>query len=188
MTQASLETELKIPVADLEPIRQALHDVNADRLHPMMRETNVLLDTASGQLQADGKTLRLRRYGAYEILTLKGPVTYHGSVKEREEFEVEVSDLGGMARILGAIGFLPTIRYEKDRETWRFEEVTVVLDHTPMGDFVEVEGPPEQLPGAARKVGLNPDHAVRESYLGLWRVHRQRFPERHLPPDMVFEE
>jgi len=188
MTKAPLETELKIPVDDLGPVRQALHNANADRLHPMTREVNLLLDTASGRLQTDGMALRLRRYGALEILTLKGPVSYHGSIKEREELEIEVSDLGNMARILGAIGFLPAIRYEKDREMWRFEEVTVVLDHTPMGDFVEVEGPPAQLLGAARRVGLNPDHAVQGSYLSLWQAYRQRYPERHLPSDMVFGE
>ncbi len=76
-------------------------------------------------------------------------------------------------------------RYEKDRETWRLDDVEIVLDHTPMGDFVEVEGPAGVLEMTARSIGLDPSAAVRGSYISLWRAYRERAAE-NLPVDMVF--
>jgi len=63
----------------------------------------------------------------------------------------------------------------------------VVLDHTPMGDFVEVEGPSHTLETTARAIGLDPSTAVRGSYLSLWREYRERRIHEDLPRDMVFE-
>jgi hypothetical protein len=57
-----------------------------------------------------------------------------------------------------------------------------------MGDFVEVEGPPEQLERTALLLGLRVAEAVRGSYVSLWHEHRARHPELDLPFDMVFIE
>jgi hypothetical protein len=57
-----------------------------------------------------------------------------------------------------------------------------------MGDFVEVEGPPEQLERTALLLGLRVAEAVRDSYVSLWHEHRARHPELDLPFDMVFGE
>ena len=71
---------------------------------------------------------------------------------------------------------------------WKLGEVSVVLDHTPMGDFVEVEGPPQQLDQTAHKIGLDVSGAVRGSYVSLWQEYRSTHPEFDLPVDMVFGE
>jgi hypothetical protein len=73
-------------------------------------------------------------------------------------------------------------RYQKYREEWRLGALTVALDHTPVGDFVEFEG------GGAEKVatrcGFALADAERRSYLRLYRDHRAEHPDA--PPDMVF--
>ena len=62
-----------------------------------------------------------------------------------------------MLEILDHLGLQVVARYEKDREMWLVDEVSVVLDHTPMGDFVEVEGPREQpLQARGSIVGTRP--------------------------------
>ena len=188
MGHPPLETELKIPVSALEPVRDALRGLNAEEIHHMAREVNVLLDTEDDRLQASGRALRLRWYGDQHLLTLKGPVSYRGTIKVRAEHEVRVEDAERLQAILEGLGFCAVVRYEKDRETWRTGPIIVVLDHTPMGDFVEVEGPPEEIEAAARAIGLDPQRAVRGSYLSLWEVHRRGHPEDHLPADMVFPE
>ena len=68
------------------------------------------------------------------------------------------------------------------------DDVTVTLDHTPMGDYVEVEGMPRELYGVARMLGLDPLTAVPGSYVDLWQQHRSARPELGLPGDMVFGE
>jgi adenylate cyclase class 2 len=93
-----------------------------------------------------------------------------------------------MGEIFEQLDFSVYMRYEKDREEWLLEDVSVVLDHTPMGSFVEVEGPPERLEEVADLLGLNVATAVRGSYVSLWMEHRARHPELDLPFDMVFAE
>jgi adenylate cyclase class 2 len=77
------------------------------------------------------------------------------------------------------------MRYEKQRESWMLGETRVDLDHTPMGDFVELEGPTDSLEATAHRLGLDPERAVAQSYIGLWRDFRRQHPE--LGRDMVFD-
>ncbi len=121
------------------------------------------------------------------MLTLKGPPSYPGGVKTREELETVVEDGEAVAAILERLGFAPRVRYEKDREVWRFEGAEVALDHTPMGDFVEIEGAGDEIPELAGRLGLDPGAAVRGSYVTLWETHRAAHPELGLPVDMVFD-
>ena len=147
-------------------------------IHGALREVNVLLDTTDHRLTAAGRVLRLRRVGDRHLLTLKGPANYRGPIKEREELELEVGDVEVMAAVLEGIGLRRVIRYEKDRETWRLAAVTVTLDHTPMGDFVEIEGPRDELREAAVAIGLDTEAAVRGSYVSLWQEYRRQHPEQ----------
>jgi len=186
--QEPLESELKIPVTDLEPVRLSLRGAQAIVVQSMAREINLLLDSDDGRLHDAGSLLRLRQHGDRKLLTFKGPVRYRGVIKERPEYETEVADGERMGEILQRLGFSVFMRYEKEREEWLVGEVSVVLDHTPMGDFVEVEGPPEQLERTALLLGLRVAEAVRGSYVSLWHEHRARHPELDLPFDMVFVE
>lgn len=181
-----MESELKIPVGAHEPVRQALRNLGAVRTHDMAREENQLLDTREGRLTAAGCVLRLRRYGRRHLLTFKGPVRYDGPIKVRPEHELEIESVAMMGRVLEALGFSVVTAYEKDRESWQLDAVSLVLDRTPMGDFVEVEGPADRLEEIAHAVGLDPARAVRGSYIDLWQDHRARHPELELPMDMVF--
>lgn len=183
-TSAHVETEVKIPVQDLAAVRDHLAGAGARRVHAALREENVLFDSASGRLAASGQVLRLRRTDRESILTLKGPARYEGTIKHREELETVVADGEVLTAILYRLDLLPLVRYEKERELWRLGEVDVCLDHTPMGDFVELEGPAADLELAARTLALDPARGVRGSYVTLWEEHRSAHPE--LPADMVF--
>jgi adenylate cyclase, class 2 len=187
MNEDGVERELKIPVEEHEAVRAALRTLGAVATHDMARETNRLLDTDARRLGAAGCVLRLRRYGSRHVLTFKGPAHYDGAIKVRPEHELGIEDSEAMARIFEALGFTVVSAYEKDRESWQLGPVSVVLDRTPMGNFVEVEGPAEHLEEAARGLGLEPGDAVQGSYVSLWHDFRTRHPELELPADMVFE-
>lgn len=180
------ECEIKIPVEDLEAVRRRLLATGWLCTHEKQREVNILVDMEDGALREADRALRLRTYGERSILTMKGPAHYDGPVKIREELEVELSDLHTMVRILERLGLRPVVRYEKDRETWRRQNITATLDSTPMGHFVEIEGSGTELETTARDMGLDPDHGVRGSYLDLWEHYRLSHPEDGLPHDMVF--
>ena len=188
MTAGPFESELKIPVTGFEPVRASLRRERAVVVQVMAREINLLLDQHDGRLRTAGSLLRLRQHGDRNLLTLKGPVSYSGSIKVREEHETGFSDLPRMVEIFERIGFSVFMKYEKDREEWLLGEFSVVLDHTPMGNFVEVEGPPDRLEWAARLLGLDAVTAVRGSYVSLWHEYRELHPELDLPTNMVFAE
>ena len=180
------EQELKIPVDRLSPVRERLPAAGGELLAPSRLEVNVLFDTAAGEIAGAGRALRLRRVDDRWILTLKGPPVYRGAVKEREELETEVGSGETVTAILDRLGYRPAVRYEKMREVWRLHDLEVVLDHTPMGDFVEIEGPAGELEGAARELGLDPARSLAGSYVTLWERYRSARPELDLPRDMVF--
>lgn len=184
--QPPTEQELKIPVSELGPVRERLAATGAARTSPARLEINHLFDNAAGELAASGHALRLRYVGGSWLLTLKGPPLYRGAVKERQELETRVDDGNVVTAVLERLGFRPSMRYEKERETWQLGEVEVALDHTPMGDFVEIEGAIGDLEGAARRLDLDPRRAVPASYVALWRIYREQHPELDLPVHMVF--
>lgn len=180
-----IECELKIPVEALDAIRLRLGETKAEQLTVDEREVNILFDTTDGRLAASGQVLRVRRVGGRHLLTFKGPAVYNGPVKQRREIELEISSSNQISELFHALGYSPWMRYEKQRESWMIGEVRVELDHTPMGDFVELEGPTDSLEASARRLGLDPARAVAESYISLWRAFRRDHPE--VGRDMVFE-
>lgn len=179
-----IECELKIPVDELDATRRCLREVAAEQLTTSELEVNILFDTAAGDLAANREVLRVRRVGDRRILTHKGPAVFDGAVKQRREIEVEISSSERTSELLHALGFAPWMRYEKERESWLMGSVRVELDHTPMGDFVELEGPTAELETAAHRLHLDPNRAVSQSYISLWQAHRDANPD--LGRDMVF--
>ena len=111
-------------------------------------------------------TLRLRvlNGGPRGVLTAKGPATFDGGVKIREETEVELSDAHATLDLLEQLGFRVGWTYPKKRSYWMLDGVAVTLDVLEFGWFVELEGPAIALPEMARSLGLNPAAALKDSY------------------------
>ncbi len=175
---------MKIPVAAFSEVRRRLAEGGARLAAPAALEDNWVLDDERGTLAAAGRLLRVRRAGNGCWLTLKEPGSFAGGVKSRIEIETAVAGSEEALAILAGLGFRPARRYQKRRESWALDAVVVALDETPMGDFVEVEGPADRLETVARALGLDPGAAVRGTYLDLWNAHRGRHPSA--PADMVF--
>jgi predicted adenylyl cyclase CyaB len=115
--------------------------------------------------------LRVLDRGRTGILTTKGPATFNAGIKVREETEVEVADAGAARDLLESLGYQVEFVFPKHRAGWRVGGVSVTLDTLDFGFFVELEGPPEELPDAARLLGLNPKQAIRQSYSAMARDH-----------------
>lgn len=111
-------------------------------------------------------TLRLRVFdgGPRGVLTAKGPATFEGGVKSREETEVEVADAHATLDLLQQLGFRVAWTYPKHRTVYMLDGVAVTLDVLDFGWFVELEGPAEVLPEMARSLGLDAARALRDSY------------------------
>jgi len=180
------ETEIKIPVSDLAPCRAILVSSGAAPLSEPHLERNALFDDSEGRLFAARVALRVRHARGRGILTFKGPASFDGPIKKREELEVEVSDPRLLETILARLGYAPKFRYEKRREEYRWRECVVALDETPIGSFIEIEGEAGAIGEAVKGLGLDAANAARSSYAGLYRRAREKDPR--LPPDMVFPD
>src|SRR5262249_20596670 len=117
-----------------EAARAALAALGARRTAERHFEDNLLFDDARGRLVASGRTLRLRRAGGKAVVTSKGPRRPRADrVKSRPETEVEVSDADAAEAILRDLGLRKVFRYQKYREAWRWRDVEIVVDETPIG-------------------------------------------------------
>ena len=75
---------------------------------------------------------------------------------------------------------------EKYREEFAHEDVTIAVDETPVGTFVEIEGSEGGIRQTAEALARKPADYVTDSYRGLYVRHC----EQHGLPlaDMLFEE
>jgi len=181
-----VEQEMKIPVATLSAVRERLGHSGGRRLNPSTLEENWVLDDPGRTLSGSGRLLRVRRAGEQAWLTLKEPGSFSGGVKSRVEIQTSIGNAETVLAVLGGLGFRPVRCYQKRREEWSFGPVVVALDETPMGEFVELEGPAELLARAATDLGLDPRKAVLGTYLDLWVAYRALHPEA--PVNMTFPD
>ena len=177
----TVERELKFPCENLEGMRERLLELEADRLAAGGAEENLVYDR-EGSLLERGEILRLRKDRSGWSLTFKGAPTFEDGVKVRSERETKVENGEEVHSILLGLGYEVVKRYEKKREEWRLGGVTVALDHTPIGDFVEFEG--SGAATVARRCEFDVEQAETRSYLELYEDYRRQNPDA--PPDMVF--
>jgi adenylate cyclase class 2 len=170
-TQAGNEVEVKIPLLDASATTKRLESSGFTVSVPREFESNTLYDTADGKLRYSGMLLRLRQAGSSCVVTWKGPGV-PGPHKSRPELETTVGSLEALDLILRQLGYQPAFRYEK----YRTELVnptdagkgTVTFDETPIGHFMELEGPAGWIDRTAQRLGFNSHDYVLESYGKLY--------------------
>ena len=126
---------------------------------------------SGGVLEARPCTLRLRRIGHKAILTYKERYPGTSPIKRQREDETEVADAEALAEILNAIGFKPSVVYEKRRATWQVGEAEVVVDELPFGLFMEIEGSEDQIARVESLLGIEDLQPEEETYPRLTLKH-----------------
>jgi adenylate cyclase, class 2 len=179
-----------------------------------VHEWNVIFDTPEGGLAKHGQLLRIRietqeakskkgnaARAKRTVLTFKRPIVVGGAPsqgaqenhrhKVREEIEVEVADASVLAKIFEGLGMRGWFHYEKYRTTLSLPARTswakgllIELDETPIGTFVELEGPPLAIDRAAQELGYSRRDYVLKSYLVLYVEECRRLGRE--PRDMLF--
>jgi adenylate cyclase class 2 len=166
-----VETEIKIYITDLDSITARLLAAGAERAKARVYEHNVRYENRQESLTPNDIVLRLRQ-DTRARLTYKAPpapdseISTH--VRTRFEAEVEVSDFDTMDIILQRLGYHPHVIYEKYRTTYRLDEVEIVLDEMPFGNFMEIEGSEPAIEAALRALGLQDEPRILGSYMELF--------------------
>jgi adenylate cyclase class 2 len=179
------------------------------------QERNILFDTPDGGFARHGQLLRVRiestptsgkKAATRVLLTYKGPAepSGEGRYKIRQENEVVVADVSAITSILEALGLRGWFRYEKFRTRFALSSskkwaagLHLELDETPVGVFLELEGPTSAIDRAAGELGFSPRNYITKNYLLL---HMEDYRRKGLSvpqlapgiiagiPDMVFPE
>src|SRR3954468_1673345 len=109
---------------------------------------------AGGGLDLGRQVLRLRRVGLRAILTYKERFLSASAIKHNREDETAVEDAAALSEILDALGFRPTLVYEKRRATWHLPGAEIVVDELPFGFFAEIEGEENTIREVEARLGL----------------------------------
>lgn len=183
-----VETEVKIPFAGPpEAARELIERAGYSVIQPRVMESDQTFDRGAAELRNADRLLRLRRSGARSTVTYKGPVE-RGRHKSREEIEFDVSDASNFELVLDRLGYSPGFRYEKYRTKFAAREGEpgiITIDETPIGIFLELEGPADWIDSTALRLGLSPSEYCTASYAALYRDFRSSHEDA--PVNMVFE-
>jgi adenylate cyclase class 2 len=170
------ETEIKLPVKNLRAAKRRLKDLGFVEVTPRRFESNHLFDFEDEHLRQARCLLRLRFVGRQGVLTYKGTPLSARRYKIRREIETGLEDGHALREILESLELRETFYYEKYRTTFaprgksRVSEATVaVLDETPIGNFLELEGPERWIDETARQLGYKPEDYITRSYVTLYR-------------------
>ena len=176
-----LEVEMKFRLPDWTPLTAKLAEwgANAD---PPRKDTDHYFNAPDRDFAQTDEAVRVRRVGAGNVLTYKGP-KIDTATKTRTEIELKLADgpnpAADAVKFLSALGYRPVAVVSKTRTVYHFQRhgfaVQVCLDDVGVvGKFVEVEvmAEKDQLDAAkqavmttASELGLT-DHE-RRSYLRL---------------------
>ena len=185
----AVETEIKLRVTHgPEHARALLEALGFQATGPRELESNQTFDLAGGELRQSGRLLRLRSAGGRWTVTYKGPPEANSAHKSREEIETEVSDGPAFAQVLERLGYQASFAYEKYRTTFetRGEDGIVTLDETPVGDFLELEGPGYWIDRTALRLGFGAADYITSSYAALYEEY-SRSRQNPVPRDMKFQ-
>jgi len=169
-----IETEIKVRVgsdgkAGVAKARALLRRHGFKTTAPRVFEQNLVLDDAKGTIRERGLLLRVRAAGSVVTCTFKGPET-PGRHKRREEREFSANDLEACMAVFAALGFKEVFRYEKYRTEFARdgEPGLVTLDETPVGNFMELEGPSRWIDRTTKNLGFPRKGYITDSYGKLY--------------------
>jgi adenylate cyclase, class 2 len=169
------EIEIKLKVEKPRALKLRLKECGFVVVKRRHFESNVVFDFRDSRLCRSRSLLRLRTEGNHHILTFKGPPDASDTYKIRTEFETEVEDAAALEQVFEALGLGPIFLYEKYRtvyteEGWRKAEGVplLVYDETPIGYYIELEGPAGWIDRAARRLGYQKRDYITASYAALY--------------------
>ena len=166
-----VEIEIKLAVESVAKARALLRRHGFRVIAPRVFEENLVLDDEARSLYGRGVLLRVRRAGKTVTCTSKGVESAGGRHKRREEHEFRASDFDAALAVFGAVGYREAFRYEKFRTEFARagEPGHVTLDETPVGIYLELEGPARWIDRTAQVLAFPRDRWITLSYARIYK-------------------
>lgn len=179
-----MEVEIKLKLDGVAEMRRRLAELGFKRHGARTLEINWLFDDKHQTLRRSKRLLRLRKSGKRWILTAKGRAEAGKKHKSRPENQTEVTNGDECREILASIGYTPQFVYERFRSTLipgNGGSGEAVIDETPAGVYLELEGPPRWIDETAKRLGYSHRDYILASYAEIFRdyVRRHRLKARN---------
>lgn len=186
------ETEIKLEVREPRVLRRRLEQLGFRSVQARHFESNILFDFPDLKLRKARCLVRLRFADRQAILTFKGAPLGGRSYKIRREIEAVVDNGNQLKEILQSLGLRECFRYDKYRTVYQQRNRSkqpggpvLVCDETPIGTFLELEGPARWIDKVARQLGYRRKEYITASYGTLYR--EKCLDRGEEPGDMVFK-
>ena len=167
----STETEIKVKIEDAGDFCRRLSLLNPGVLSKRHFEDNHLLDFPDRRMRSQQCLVRIRFAEGRGIFTYKGPPRPEGIFKTREELETELSNGAILLEALERIGMCVCFRYQKYRQEFAVGDIHVAVDETPIGNYVEFEGPEDGILRITLRMGIPESQFLRSSYYSLYQEY-----------------
>jgi len=165
-----MKTEIEVKFLDVNfnLMREKLKQLGAICEQPMRLMRRAIIETP--ELETKDAFLRIRDEGDKVTLTYKQ--FHETSLTGAKEIEVTVSNFEDTIALLDQAGLTHKSFQETKRETWRLDDVEVVLDEWPwLKPYVEVEGPSEvAVREVAAQLGFDWNNAVFGSATAAYQI------------------
>lgn len=170
MKEENHELEVKFRISSTEDILTRIHALGAVCEQPTQFESNIRWDDPKGTLTENHRVLRLRDNGGTAVLTYKAEKKNDKKLADREEIETVVSNYENTRLILERLGYEVVFIYEKYRSIYSLNDTGLFVDHTPIGDYLEIEGPDEEsIRNSAELLGLDWEARISKGYRALFK-------------------
>ena len=192
LSASVVEIEVKLRATTQEEAVERLGSLPPTLQSERHFEDNEIYDTPESSLRQAGRMLRLRLAEGKGILTLKEKIKTDLRAKVRKEIETPLDSPDAMREILDKLGLVKVYRYQKYRcyYTWADPKtkatLSISLDDTPIGVFIELEGPKQAIDRAALKMSYTADDYILDDYRTLHQAHL--LEQGQATGDMVFPD
>lgn len=165
------EIEAKFVNVNIDDVRSGLKRIGAVLKHPMRDMQRVTIDTP--ELKKKNAFVRIRNEGDKTTITYKQFNSL--SLDGVKEIEVSVNDFDTAVMLFKEAGLAYGSLQESRRETWKLDDVEVVIDEWPwLNPYIEIEAPSEDLVvSTAIKLGFDWGDAV---FGGVMAAYRIQYP------------
>jgi adenylate cyclase class 2 len=186
------ETEIKLLARDRKQMQICLSHLGFKVLKARHFESNYLFDFPDLRLRRSRRLLRLRFAHGEDRLTFKGPSLRQRWYETRREIETRVEDGVLLREVLKSLGLKQVFIYEKYRTIYAELNKAdlhglpqVAYDETPIGNYLELEGPAKWIDEVATRLGYSRQDYITSSY---WALYYQKCQEEgKTPANMVFK-
>jgi adenylate cyclase class 2 len=172
------EIEAKFLNVDFDEVRAKLTELGAVLEEPMRLMRRVIIEPDFIKERGENALLRLRDEG--DKITLTWKEFRNQSLTGAFERSVTVSNFDETVEILKAAGLEYRSYQESKRETWKLDEVEIVLDEWPwINPYIEIEGPTEaSVETTAEKLGFDWKDAVFGSADAIYKIEYPHLKNR----------